>query len=203
MWNKFKRSWQRQHYLRVALDLPKPKTVQIGDMSCTLRKLQPKDLDALLALEQALYEGETPWDRLVFLREIKKRQDRLYLGLFDAKTGALCGFFGMWVYRFEAHITNLSVAPKYQQRGLGTYLLKLALFYAQLANCLCLTLEVRVDNVVALALYQQFGFQKLALLPHYYEAEQIDAFAMGLKLPSARSQSKKENGKEIANKNET
>lgn len=203
MWNKFKRSWQRQRYLRSALDLPKPKEVLIAGRPFTLRKLQPKDLDVLLALERALYAGETPWDRLVFLREIKKRQDHLYLGLFQAETGTLCGFMGMWVHRFEGHITNLAVAPDYQHHGLGSYLLKLALLYAQLANCLCLTLEVRVDNDAALTLYRQFGFQKLAFLPHYYEAEQVDAFAMGLKLVSVEPQLKKENGREIANKNKT
>ena len=41
-------------------------------------------------------------------------------------------------------------------------------------------LEVRVDNMPALALYQRFGFQRLGLRKRYYQPEGIDAYTMSL-----------------------
>lgn len=39
-------------------------------------------------------------------------------------------------------------------------------------------LEVRVDNVPALALYERFGFKKMGLRKRYYQPEGVDAYTM-------------------------
>ena len=39
-------------------------------------------------------------------------------------------------------------------------------------------LEVRVDNVPALALYNRFGFKKMGLRKRYYQPEGVDAYTM-------------------------
>jgi len=43
-------------------------------------------------------------------------------------------------------------------------------------------LEVRVDNVPALALYERFGFTRMGLRKRYYQPEGIDAYTMSLDL---------------------
>lgn len=39
-------------------------------------------------------------------------------------------------------------------------------------------LEVRADNVVAKVLYSSLGFEEIAVRPHYYQPEGIDAIVM-------------------------
>ena len=43
-------------------------------------------------------------------------------------------------------------------------------------------LEVRVDNVPALGLYERFGFIRMGLRKRYYQPEGIDAYTMSLDL---------------------
>jgi GNAT superfamily N-acetyltransferase/SAM-dependent methyltransferase len=57
-----------------------------------------------------------------------------------------------------AFITNVSVEPKYQDRGIGTKLLGRCLDAARVANLNTAELEAAVDNVDALRLYEHFGF---------------------------------------------
>lgn len=39
-------------------------------------------------------------------------------------------------------------------------------------------LEVRVDNIPALALYERFGFARMGLRKRYYQPEGVDAYTM-------------------------
>lgn len=83
-----------------------------------------------------------------------------------------------WAIAEEAHITLLAVDPRYQQQGLGQamlYALLVAAYQRQLERA---TLEVRVSNQAALALYTKFGFREAGRRKRYYQDTGEDALVL-------------------------
>lgn len=74
----------------------------------------------------------------------------------------------LWSILEEAHITLLGVDPAYRRQGLGQFLLYVLLTCAQHRGLERATLEVRVSNQGAIALYEQFGFRRAGCRKHYY-----------------------------------
>lgn len=75
----------------------------------------------------------------------------------------------LWVHETEGreyYISNLAVAPDFQGKGIGTFLLKRALSRAVemgLGRC---ALSVEVDNARALRLYERLGFRIVKTFEH-------------------------------------
>ncbi|WP_261806662.1 ribosomal protein S18-alanine N-acetyltransferase [Lapidilactobacillus luobeiensis] len=167
-----------------AMSVPSlPVTWLSGAVSLTLRPLVVADLNQALAIERDVYDGKTPWDRLVFMNELSRQQDRLYLGLFTADD-LLVGFIGAWFSNNETHVTNIALRRSWQQQGWGQRLMGYLIAVASARGCRIMTLEARVDNKNALALYRRLGFRDVRIRKNYYEQEQADAVSMRLELNS-------------------
>ena len=84
----------------------------------------------------------------------------------------------------EAHLLNLSVAKSYQKQGLGRFLLEHMLQIAKDHQAANMFLEVRQSNLSAIALYENIGFNEMAIRRAYYPAAngREDAVLMGLAL---------------------
>ncbi len=90
----------------------------------------------------------------------------------------IAGFAGMWVIYDEAHVTTIGIDPAYRGQGLGEWLLA-HLFGAAIGRgAKWLTLEVRVSNESALALYRKYGFEVHGTRPRYYSDNNEDAHVM-------------------------
>jgi [ribosomal protein S18]-alanine N-acetyltransferase len=92
----------------------------------------------------------------------------------------------LWAIADEAHITLLAVHPDYRRQGLGQALLIEMLASAWRRELNWATLEVRVSNQTAIALYQQFGFQEAGRRKRYYQDNDEDALILwrnGLRHP--------------------
>ena len=83
--------------------------------------------------------------------------------------------------RFMGRIITIDVAPEQQKSGLGTMLLKGAEEELINAGCGHVSLEVAVDNQVALRFYKKMGYSVLRVLPRYYLGS-VDGLMMGKKL---------------------
>jgi ribosomal-protein-alanine N-acetyltransferase len=77
----------------------------------------------------------------------------------------------------EAHVTNIAVAPEVQRRGFARRMLLRLANVAVERGFTALTLEVRVSNTAAQAMYRQFGFAPAGIRQRYYENTE-DALVM-------------------------
>ena len=88
------------------------------------------------------------------------------------------GFAGVWLMVDEAHITTFGVHPDHRRRGVGRRLLMRLAELATELGALRLTLEVRVGNTAAQALYRSFGFAVSGRRIAYYSDDGEDALVM-------------------------
>lgn len=141
----------------------------MSDLS--LRRLTEADVESVLALEEAIFTE--PWTEAM-LREELAAPGRTYLAALDGST--VVGYGGVMVIDTDAHIMTIGVADDHRRSGLGSLLMLGLIDIALDAGVQHLTLEVRVSNDAARALYEKFGFAPVGIRPRYYPDE--DALVM-------------------------
>ena len=142
-----------------------------------LRILVLDDLEDIDAIERRSYP--TPWSRSMFAGELSKPTS-ICLGAFeaDAEEGALVGYLIVSRYVDAWHVMNVAVDPPHRGRGIATMLLE-RLFELTVDDARRgYTLEVRVSNTTAIALYEQLGFESRGLRRGYYTDNREDALIM-------------------------
>ena len=68
--------------------------------------------------------------------------------------------------RYE--LDNMYVLEEYRNKGIASCLISFMIEMAQKDNIKNITLEVRIDNNIALTLYEKYGFVKKAIRHNYY-----------------------------------
>jgi ribosomal-protein-alanine N-acetyltransferase len=96
----------------------------------------------------------------------------------DAELRSIVGYAGLWLMTDEAHITTIAVDPEYQGNGIGELLLLGLIERSVQIGAHWLTLEVRVTNRVAQALYEKYTFKEMGLRRRYYSDNGEDAIVM-------------------------
>jgi ribosomal-protein-alanine N-acetyltransferase len=94
------------------------------------------------------------------------------------EAGAILGFAGMWLMFDEAHITTIGVRRAMRGRGIGELMLVHLIDQAREMGAKRLTLEVRVSNHVAQALYRKYSFREEGVRKRYYSDDGEDALIM-------------------------
>jgi [ribosomal protein S18]-alanine N-acetyltransferase len=92
----------------------------------------------------------------------------------------ILGFVGLWFMASEIHIINLAVHPGYRHQGIGELLLINAIDLSVDLKAILITLEVRVTNLAAQALYSKYGFSERGVRRAYYLNDREDAAIMTL-----------------------
>ena len=96
----------------------------------------------------------------------------------EAELRSIVGYAGLWLMTDEAHITTIAVDPEYQGNGIGELLLLGLIERSVQIGAHWLTLEVRVTNRVAQALYEKYTFKEMGLRRRYYSDNGEDALVM-------------------------
>ena len=142
-------------------------------MSLVIRKAEEKDVPAIAMLEQRCFH--TPWP-IEFIYEDLVISKNHYLIM--EKDGQPVGYAGMWIILDEAHLNNICIHPDHQGGGKGRLLLTALMKDAIALGALSMTLEVRVSNAPAIALYEKMGFQSAGIRRKYYQDNGEDAYIM-------------------------
>lgn len=136
-----------------------------------LRSFTESDIPTAVEIEGRVYPQ--PWSETVFRDELAQ-SNRTYL--VAEVGGVMAGYGGLMVVGDEAHITTLVVDHGYRQARIGTRLMLELAGTAIARAARSLTLEVRVSNVAAQALYRRFGMAPVGVRKNYYRTE--DALIM-------------------------
>lgn len=90
----------------------------------------------------------------------------------------IIGYAGLWLMSDEAHVTTIAVHPGFRGKHVGELLLLSLIDRALVLKARWLTLEVRVSNEVAQALYRKYTFKEMGVRRRYYSDNGEDALIM-------------------------
>ena len=148
--------------------------VPVDPVSVHLVPLRRRHLRSVLKIEAQVYPR--PWTLTLFMSELNLRTSRYYIA---ARVGpTVVGYAGLMYAADEGHITNIAVDPAWQRHRIGSRLLLNVARTAPHFGAKHLTLEVRVANAAAQALYGRFGFRTEGLRKNYYAESNEDALIM-------------------------
>jgi ribosomal-protein-alanine N-acetyltransferase len=100
----------------------------------------------------------------------------------------VCGFLLVRAIAGEAEILTVAVSPAWRRRGIARALMEGASGLARAAGATTLFLEVACDNLAAIDLYQQVGFDTVGRRRGYYRrpgAAPADALVLRCDLNTA------------------
>ncbi|RBP98988.1 ribosomal protein S18-alanine N-acetyltransferase [Bifidobacterium xylocopae] len=145
------------------------------------RQVKASDLDALVGLECEIFAADA-WTRGMLEQELNAPA-RTYLVYEQA--GVIEAYGGFWFDGDDAELMTIGVRRAQRGRGIGLGLLERLAVQARSLGAARMLLEVRVDNMAALALYRSFGFRRMGLRRRYYQPDGADAYTMALVLSGA------------------
>lgn len=144
------------------------------ELEVFITAMRRRHLRSVLRIEAQVYPR--PWTLGLFLSELAIRQSRVYI--VARVGGTVVGYGGLMVLADDGHVSTLAVDPRWQGHRVATRLL-LTLARTSIARgCHALTLEVRVGNTAAQALYRRFGFVPAGVRKGYYAETNEDALVM-------------------------
>ena len=136
-----------------------------------IRSLGFSDLPQVIAIERRAFTS--PWSLGMFVIELSKPSG---INLAAVSDGEIAGYVICAKYVEAYHIMTLAVDPDHRREGVGSALLDAVIERAgKDANY---TLEVRVSNAGAIALYERYGFHGVGTRPRYYADNGEDAIIM-------------------------
>jgi tRNA threonylcarbamoyl adenosine modification protein YeaZ/ribosomal-protein-alanine acetyltransferase len=147
----------------------------------TVRPMRADDVAAIAAIEREVFTD--PWSAAFFRGELNQTGVWARVAEWapgrDAGTPArLAGYLMAWIGPYEGHLGNLAVVPGLRRHGIATALLEDLFERANAEGTSTLSLEVRVSNAAAQALYQAHGFRLAGLRRGYYRDTGEDALIL-------------------------
>ncbi|MBI5946852.1 MAG: ribosomal protein S18-alanine N-acetyltransferase [Chloroflexi bacterium] len=138
--------------------------------------MEPADIAAAAAVERACFDSG--WPATAFERELLHNGAARYIVLDDLGGAGIVGFAGAWLMLDEAHVVTVAVLPGERRHGYGRLLVQGLLDLARALGMTSATLECRVSNAGARALYRGFGFHEVGFRKRYYSDNGEDATIM-------------------------
>jgi [ribosomal protein S18]-alanine N-acetyltransferase len=139
----------------------------------SVRRLAYSDLPGVISIERRSFPA--PWSLAMFVLELSKPSG---ICLVASEGDELLGYLVCSRYDRVWHLMNVAVAPERRRRGVATRLISQLI--AEGGGELPFTLEVRVSNRDAIAMYERLGFRSAGVRPRYYQDNGEDALIMWL-----------------------
>ena len=144
------------------------------DLEVHLVPLRRRHLRSVLRIEAQVYPR--PWSLPLFMSELNLRSSRHYVAA--RIDGMVVGYGGVMLSTDEAHVTTIAVDPGWHRHHVGTRLMLNLARASVIRGARHLTLEVRVSNAAAQAMYRRFGFETAGVRKNYYAETNEDALVM-------------------------
>lgn len=142
-------------------------------MKIKIRKLTVEDSNILSKLDKDIFEKES-WS-----------QSSFYFSLDSEFTTGICveveeKIVGYMIFsRFfdEANLDSIAVVKEFRRMGIARKLMDIFMDSCLQKKCKNIMLEVRIDNIQAINMYESYGFEILTTRKNYY-GNGMDAFIM-------------------------
>lgn len=141
-----------------------------------MREASARDLEALLALENDCYPPNQAYSREEYRYALTRAKA---VNVACEEAGALVGFVGAFHHATQrvGHVYTVNVHPKQRGRGLGRALMRACEERLRALGMTRVVLEVNVENVDAIRLYESCGYRRVRTLKDYYTQYRVnDAF---------------------------
>ena len=136
------------------------------------------DLPVLFSMERVLF-ADSPWSMGQFKEEFKGVPNSRYFLVATNDADQIVGYAAVLVVApgVEADVLTVAVLPDYTRQGIATHFMNELEKWSKGKQALAMMLEVGVDNLGAIALYEKLGYQTIATRKNYY-GQGLDAFVM-------------------------
>lgn len=144
-----------------------------------IRRMKEKDLEQVLTIERESFS--MPWSYQDFL-DATNENDQSYIKLYlvAEENETILGYCGLWGIAGEGQINNVCVRKEFRNQHVGYNMLQELIRIGKLLDLHAYTLEVRVSNASAIALYEHLGFEHAGVRKNFYEHPKEDAIIMWL-----------------------
>ncbi|MEI7442347.1 MAG: ribosomal protein S18-alanine N-acetyltransferase [Actinomycetes bacterium] len=148
-------------------------------MTLELTVMQAVDVPEVKALEDVLFPVDA-WTHEMFhneLAEVGISREVMVARL----AGKIVGYVSLRFVGDEGDVVTIAVDPAVQKQGVGTLMMDWLETSAKVRRVKNLFLEVRSDNIPAVAMYLARDFERIDLRRNYY-ATGVDAYVMRKRL---------------------
>lgn len=125
--------------------------------------MQKKDL---LYLKENISEFDDFWTENIL--EDEYNNDISYGFVAKNKMNDIIGFAFLWEPPYEIHISNIVVKKSMRNNKIGSILLEKLIEIASQKKKDEITLEVNINNIFAIKLYEKYNFEKVGIRKKYY-----------------------------------
>lgn len=143
------------------------------DMEVQIFKMSTDDVDRVVEIEQECFS--MPWTKQSFLEALKQNNAFYYVAKYGAEIVGHCGAYGVCG---EGSINQVAVTNEYRRCGIARQMVSTMMEEMKKHGFLEITLEVRVGNTSAIALYESLGFVQEGIRKNFYEKPTEDAIIM-------------------------
>ena len=137
------------------------------------------DLPVFASLDKELFPY-SPWSASQYKEEFSSPTRHFVVALDEAQN--IVGYAGVFAPGgAEADVLTVGVVPLHRGKGIAKALMALITDWAKAQGSTAMMLEVKIDNLEAIGLYEALGYSKLNIRKDYFGAG-LDAQVMRLEL---------------------
>ena len=132
-------------------------------MNIEIQKMKQEHLEQIQDI--LLTDFDEFWNAGVLKNEL---ENPLSVYIVALNQGEVVGYAGLWQPDDEGHVTNIVTKKDKRGNNIGTLMLEEIINIAKNKNMKSITLEVNVNNNIAINLYKKYGFKEVGIRPKYY-----------------------------------
>lgn len=138
-----------------------------------IRLFNHTDLDKIIIIENKSFPERHRYDKTTFKRLFRENPDSFLVAEYCSE---VIGYVIASRIEDFGHIISIAIHPDYRGRGFGSKLLNAIEEKLIEKGVRVITLEVGVNNKVAISMYRKHGYEPVKILEKYYGEE--DALLM-------------------------
>ena len=132
-------------------------------MNIEIQKMKKEHLEQIQDI--LLTDFDEFWNAGVLKNELENPLSEYIVALEEKE---VVGYAGIWQPDDEGHVTNIVTKKDKRGNNIGTLMLEEIINIAKDKNMKSITLEVNVNNNIAINLYKKYDFKEVGIRPKYY-----------------------------------